>query len=432
MIILVAGASHTGKTAFAQKLLETYQYPYLSIDHLKMGLIRSHNTDLTPMSEDQALTDYLWPIVCEIIKTAIENEQNLIVEGCYIPFDWAKAFEEEYREHIRYICLIMSERYIREHFADIQKYASIIEERLDDEYCTPESVLRDNTHMLEQAKKYHANYLLIDDRYDVDVTLPLWGEAVFCCEEVLKPFVHGAREILRDNLVGVYLHGSAVMGCFNPAKSDIDLLVVVKEPLAAKTKRDFMELVVECNKLAPAKGIEMSILTRQACKPFVYPTPFELHFSVMHLGWYRDAPDDYVAKMQGKDKDLAAHVTILRRRGKCLYGFPVSEVFGDVPKEAYMDSIWNDIAEAGEDIAEDTMYLTLNLARVLAFWKEGIVLSKQEGGEWALQNLPEKFHPLLFDALREYREGAEISYDTGLAKAYAEYMLAQMDSERSE
>ena len=108
MIIFITGASHTGKTALAQSLLEAYHYPYLSIDHLKMGLIRSGNTALTPM-DDEKLTEYLWPIVREMAKTAIENKQNLVVEGCYIPFDWQKDFAPEYLEHIRYYCLVMSE-----------------------------------------------------------------------------------------------------------------------------------------------------------------------------------------------------------------------------------------------------------------------------------------------------------------------------------
>ena len=133
MIVLITGASHTGKTALAQQLLKKYKYPYLSIDHLKMGLIRSGNTKLTPTSDDADLTAYLWPIVREMIKTAIENKQNLIVEGCYIPFDWAKDFEKEYLDNIRYYCLIMSENYIRNHFNDIKKYANIIENRLEDE-----------------------------------------------------------------------------------------------------------------------------------------------------------------------------------------------------------------------------------------------------------------------------------------------------------
>lgn len=171
MIVLITGASHTGKTALAQKLLEKYKYPYLSIDHLKMGLIRSGNTDLTPMSDDNDLTAYLWPIVREMIKTAIENKQNLIVEGCYIPFDWEKDFEPEYLENIRYYCLVMSDNYIKKHFADIKKYANVVEDRLDDEWCTLESVLEDNAEVFELAIKNQVNYVLIDDKYEVDIEL---------------------------------------------------------------------------------------------------------------------------------------------------------------------------------------------------------------------------------------------------------------------
>ena len=171
MIVLITGASHSGKTALAQKLLEKYKYTYLSMDHLKMGLIRSGNTELTPMSSDELLTDYLWPIVREMIKTAIENKQNLIVEGCYIPFDWAKDFEKEYLENIKYYCLVMSEQYIKNHFEDIKKYANVVEKRLDDEGCTMESVLMDNAKMLEMCEKYKLNYLLIEDEYQVEIGL---------------------------------------------------------------------------------------------------------------------------------------------------------------------------------------------------------------------------------------------------------------------
>ena len=169
MIILITGASHTGKTVLAQKLLEKYQYPYLSIDHLKMGLIRSGNTELTPLSADNDLTAYLWPIVREIIKTAIENSQNLIIEGCYIPFEWKTDFDGEYLAHIKYVCLVMSKDYIRNHFADIKGYASVIENRMNDEECTMESVLADNAQMLELAQKYDVNYLLIDKQYHIDL-----------------------------------------------------------------------------------------------------------------------------------------------------------------------------------------------------------------------------------------------------------------------
>ena len=169
MVILITGASHTGKTALAQKLLEKYNYPYLSIDHLKMGLIRNGNTKLTPLSNTSELTDYLWPIIREIIKTAIENEQNLIVEGCYIPFDWKKDFEEDYLENIKYYCLIMSEDYIKNNFSTIKQYANVVEKRLDNSECTIENVLNDNAEVLEQVKNHNLDYLLIDSKYEINI-----------------------------------------------------------------------------------------------------------------------------------------------------------------------------------------------------------------------------------------------------------------------
>ena len=168
-IILITGATHTGKTALAQKLLEKYKFPYLSIDHLKMGLIRSGNTTLTPTSDDKALTEYLWPIVSEMIKTAIENNQNLIVEGCNIPFDWQKDFEQDYLANIKYYCLVMSKKYIQTHFDDIKKYANVIENRLDDSGCTIDIIIEENKQMQESAIKHRVNYVLIDDEYKIQI-----------------------------------------------------------------------------------------------------------------------------------------------------------------------------------------------------------------------------------------------------------------------
>ena len=169
MVILITGASHVGKTCLAQKMLEKYKYPYLSIDHLKMGLIRSGNTALTPFSSEDELTAYLWPIVREMVKTAVENGQNLIVEGCYIPFDWEKDFSSEYLENIKYYCLIMSAEYINKHFDDIKRYASAVEKRLHDEDCTLQSVMEDNAAYLARAKAYKQPYLWIDGEYKIDV-----------------------------------------------------------------------------------------------------------------------------------------------------------------------------------------------------------------------------------------------------------------------
>ena len=150
MVILITGASHTGKTFLAQKMMERYGYPYLSLDHLKMGLIRSGQTDLTP-ADDDALTEYLWPIVREMIKTAIENRQNLIVEGCYVPFAWRRDFRSDYLADIRFICLAMSDAYIDAHFNDIVAHASDIEARLDDSYLTP-------AYLKVENRKYAAGF----------------------------------------------------------------------------------------------------------------------------------------------------------------------------------------------------------------------------------------------------------------------------------
>ena len=165
MIILITGASHTGKTLLAQRLLEQYRYPYLSIDHLKMGLIRSGNTALTP-AEDEALTGYLWPIVREMVKTAVENRQNLIVEGCYIPSDWRKDFDQRYLPSIRLICLAMSEDYIERHFDGIIGHESEIEDRLTAADCTPEALKVDNRRYIEAFRRAGERVLLIEDDYE--------------------------------------------------------------------------------------------------------------------------------------------------------------------------------------------------------------------------------------------------------------------------
>ena len=166
MVLLIGGASHTGKTVLAQRILEERHIPYLSIDHLKMGLIRSGQTELTPM-DDEKLTPYLWPIVREMVKTAIENGQNLTVEGCYIPFDWKKDFPEEYLQRIRCVFLVMSEDYIRSHFGDIRHYANAIEQRLDDSGLSMEELVRSNAAILAGCKEHGCEYILIDGEYHI-------------------------------------------------------------------------------------------------------------------------------------------------------------------------------------------------------------------------------------------------------------------------
>ncbi|MGN1013557.1 MAG: adenylate kinase [Clostridia bacterium] len=170
MVILISGASHTGKTLLAQKMLEKYKYPYLSIDHLKMGLIRSKNTNLTVEDDDKLMT-YLWNIIKEIVKTNIENKQNIIIEGCYIPSDWKSYFDNSYLKHIKYICIIMSERYIRNNYDEIISKENIIECRKNKEDININNIIYENKRNLEMCKKYNDKYILIDDKYEIDSDL---------------------------------------------------------------------------------------------------------------------------------------------------------------------------------------------------------------------------------------------------------------------
>ena len=136
---------------------------------------------------------------------------------------------------------------------------------------------------------------------------------------ILDEIVSKSKEILTTNLTGVYLHGSMAMGCFNPDKSDIDLIIVIESDISNTQKNKLMEHIVSLNRQAPPKGLEISVVKREYCSPFVYPTPFELHFSPMHLQWFQDDPQEYVEKMKGEDIDLAAHFTIIRNYGVTLW-----------------------------------------------------------------------------------------------------------------
>lgn len=240
-------------------------------------------------------------------------------------------------------------------------------------------------------------------------------------------FTEQSKNILGDNLTGIYLHGSAAMGCFNEIKSDVDLLVVIRSDISAEVKRRYLDMVYELNKKAPEKGIEMSIVKECVCKPFVYPTPFELHFSIGHLNRYRSDPDVYAEKMNGTDKDLAAHFTIIFHRGKTLYGKEIAKVFSEPDPEYYMDSIYSDIENARDDIVENPMYMTLNLCRALAYKKDRMILSKREGGEWAQRFICSDEHKVLISAaLNEYKTGNAMVFDRAAAQSFAEYMLEQI------
>ena len=241
--------------------------------------------------------------------------------------------------------------------------------------------------------------------------------------DILDKIVNQGRKIFGDELIGIYLHGSMAMGCFNPDKSDIDLIFVIRDHITDTQKMQFMNCIVDANKSAPSKGIELSIVKQKYCKHFVYPTPFELHFSNAHLQWFMEKPDDYISKMNGVDKDLAAHFKIIKSYGKILYGANIKEIFADVPRADYIDSIWSDMGEAREDILEDPVYIILNLCRVAAFLKNDLVLSKKQGGEWAIDNLPSNYHTLISDAMQSYTCGENMDIDNREGQNFADYML---------
>lgn len=245
-------------------------------------------------------------------------------------------------------------------------------------------------------------------------------------DDLLNRFTAMSKAILGNNLAGIYLHGSAAMGCFNPLKSDLDLLLAVEGSMSKQEKLQFMKELIKLNQEAPAKGIELSIVKKAFCKPFVYPTDYELHFSARYLNWFREKPDDYVEKMNGTDKDLAAHVMVIHHCGVVLAGAPVKDIFGEVPAENYLDSIWHDIKDAKKAIRSDLMYLTLNLCRVLGYLKENLILSKKTGGEWGLAFVPETYRGLIQQALTCYESDREMTAEPEMASQYAEYMLDEI------
>lgn len=245
-------------------------------------------------------------------------------------------------------------------------------------------------------------------------------------DDLLKRFTEMSKLILGNNLVGVYLHGSAAMGCFNWKKSDLDIILIIEGDISDIVKMELMRHVVSLNEEAPEKGFELSIVKREYCDPFIYPTPYELHFSVGHLKWFLDDPIDYVEKMKGTDKDLAAHFTIIRKYGIVLCGEEISKVFGAVTEDDYIDSILYDIEDACGKILENPVYFTLNLCRVLAYLRERKVLSKKAGGEWGHVALPNRIHGVIRDALHSYETDSAMSAAPEILSDFADYMMEQI------
>ncbi len=242
-------------------------------------------------------------------------------------------------------------------------------------------------------------------------------------QNIINEFVAIVKETIGTQLIGIYLHGSFAMGCFNPEKSDIDLIVIIEETISDIQKMRLMKYIVKLNQQAPPKGLEISVIKRKYCNPFVYPTPFELHFSPMHLQWFYSNPKDYVENMKGKDIDLAAHFTIINKYGITLFGEKIENVFAVVPRQNYIDSICCDIENAQEDILEQPIYIILNLCRVLGFLMDDLYLSKEEGGKWGMGHLPAEYHTLISEAMECYTTNKEMVVKQEAAVSFAKEMM---------
>ncbi len=242
-------------------------------------------------------------------------------------------------------------------------------------------------------------------------------------EEILNRISEKYNKILKNNLVGIYIHGSLAFQCFRWDKSDIDFLAVTQRVPSLKEKMQLIQILLELEPLAPPKGLEMSVVLEKYCQKFVYPTPFELHFSNNYLERCKSNLEQYCIQMNGTDKDLAAHFTVTKKVGYALCGKDIDAVFGDVPKADYLDSIKYDIKEAQYEIFDNPIYYILNLCRVCAYENEDLILSKEQGGIWGLKKLPSVYAPVIDAAVKSYTENREFEADNILIKEFVEYMI---------
>ena len=243
--------------------------------------------------------------------------------------------------------------------------------------------------------------------------------------ELLQKIKTSYQAILSSKLTGIYVHGSIAFGCFRWDISDMDFLVVVNQPLGLSEKEALLSQLLALDAYAPKKGFEMSVVQESVCRPFQYPTPFELHFSNAHKTRCRENLTAYCQTMNGADPDLAAHITVLRHVGIVLCGKPILNVFSEVPKEAYFDSITADISDAETEILRDPVYYILNLCRVLAYRKCDLILSKEQGGLWGIQNC-QKYADLISAALDAYQEKSAFIAEAPLLESFASAMRKQI------
>lgn len=246
-------------------------------------------------------------------------------------------------------------------------------------------------------------------------------------QELLNCVKKDYQDILGQQLTGIYLHGSLAFGCFNTLKSDLDFIVVVQSKLSLGAKLALLHVLEKYHTMAPQKGFEMSVVLVSDCQHFCYPTPYELHFSNMWREIYLKNPLSLCATESKRDPDLAGHFKVIKQCGIVLCGKPISEVFGEIPTHAYIQSIVNDITEAKAMIINRPTYTILNLCRVLGYLQSGKILSKEQGAEWALSALESQWGMVIRTALNNYRSSdSEVHYSYEDAVAFCDCLLKKI------
>jgi predicted nucleotidyltransferase len=206
----------------------------------------------------------------------------------------------------------------------------------------------------------------------------------------LEQIVQSLYESDAPQPLGIYLHGSLAMGCFHPARSDLDLLVVTAERAKLAALRTWADLLLRLS-MHP-HPVEISMLLAAPLQPWQHPYPFAFHYSE---AWRSRMAEDMASEAWRNwgeqpryDPDLAAHLTVLHRRGIRLAGMPAAGLLPEPAWTDYLAAILEDFDWAKVNVDGDPVYLVLNACRVWAAQTEGLVLSKAEGAQWALLQLP--------------------------------------------
>lgn len=236
-----------------------------------------------------------------------------------------------------------------------------------------------------------------------------WHDAPETVRTAIDDLLHDLRATVGPNLLGLYLHGSLAIGCFNPARSDLDLLVLTGDTMLAGAKRAVVALLLE--RSGDPYPIEISFLRRSDLRPWQFPTPFDLHYSEAWRARYEAGLASGAGRhwngrereQEQVDPDLAAHITITQHRGVRLCGPPIEDAFPPVPRADYLASILGDYASARDGIARRPVYGVLNLCRAYLYLLDGRIGSKEEAGDWAAHTLPADLRPMVERALTLYR-----------------------------